>query len=745
MSSVNSYNEIVDRLSKFASGHFNVGAFTHGQIDLMDLDKFPDYVCMHVFPASISLQKGSNIYSFTIWFMDLPRDKETKAEYQREAISDTARIASDLVYEIENGLTLFGDDIVINGTPTITPEIQEYSNVLTGVSLQISIDVPSEWGACDIPADWTVGNQGETEGPGGGPLLFEMSVVKIDGVVTLVNDEESPGNSYYYGTNNLGVKGWYIITGGGGSQDLQSVTDVGNTTTNDIEFGAGVGLLMANSSRLREGTIDAGTGGSKGIALICAVGYELKWEAGSLYIMNGNGNQIREVRYTFNNTPLLTDDSSKGFYPDSRWVMDNGDIYVCTDSTIGAAVWVLQTDACQCEITAEVDENGDLIITVNEGTPINAGYVVGPQGAQGDPGNTGPQGPQGDPGPQGAQGSSSTFFPYKAKTSSTSGNPSLEYLLWNNATQISATQINVSHEDHVNVDVDIFLALIASTQKFTIQDANNSANFQTWEVSGTPTNINPGTSTSYWTYPVTFVSSGGTGTTNFANNHEVIFAVTSGIVGPTGPTGPAGPAPSGTGVVTVTSGVLDTPQAQLGLSKGGTNKNLTAVAGGVVWTDADSMEVSAAGTSGQYLKSNGSSAPSWDKPTNTTVLSATLANNAVALSTTNYYTFFGTNAAGTALEPPKQIPSPTAMTLSAFYFRTNSAQSGTGSLVINIRKGAANTGITITIAAGSATGTFTDLSNTASIAAGDLLSIQIINNATAASTQMNGWAMIGTI
>jgi len=184
---------------------------------------------------------------------------------------------------------------------------------------------------------------------------------------------------------------------------------------------------------------------------------------------------------------------------------------------------------------------------------------------------------------------------------------------------------------------------------------------------------------------------------------------------------------------------------QLGLSRGGTNKNLTPVAGGVVWTDADSMEVSAAGTSGQYLKSNGTSAPSWDKPTDTTVLSANLANNTLALSTTNYYTFFGTNAAGTALEAPKQIPSPTAMTLSAFYFRTNSAQSGTGSLVIQIRNNAVGTGITITIAAGSATGTFTNLANTSVIAAGDLLSIQMINNATAAGAQMNGWSIIGTI
>ncbi len=49
----------------------------------------------------------------------------------------------------------------------------------------------------------------------------------------------------------------------------------------------------------------------------------------------------------------------------------------------------------------------------------------------------------------------------------------------------------------------------------------------------------------------------------------------------------------------------------LPLANGGTNKNMTAVAGGVVWTDSDSMEVSAAGTSGQALLSGGTGAPTW--------------------------------------------------------------------------------------------------------------------------------------
>ena len=126
------------------------------------------------------------------------------------------------------------------------------------------------------------------------------------------------------------------------NQDLQSVTDVGNTTSNDIQFDAGVGILLDNGSRLREGTIDAGTGGTKGIAQICGVGYELKWEAGSQYVMNGSGNAIRVVNYKFNTAPTVNDDDTKGFYVGSRWILDDGTVYTCLDSNSGVAVWALE-------------------------------------------------------------------------------------------------------------------------------------------------------------------------------------------------------------------------------------------------------------------------------------------------------------------------------------------------------------------------------------------------------------------
>jgi len=57
----------------------------------------------------------------------------------------------------------------------------------------------------------------------------------------------------------------------------------------------------------------------------------------------------------------------------------------------------------------------------------------------------------------------------------------------------------------------------------------------------------------------------------------------------------------------------------LALARGGTNKNMTAVNGGVVWTDSDSMEVTAAGSAGQLLASAGAASPIWTTPTYPTI------------------------------------------------------------------------------------------------------------------------------
>jgi hypothetical protein len=87
-----------------------------------------------------------------------------------------------------------------------------------------------------------------------------------------------------------------------------------------------------------------------------------------------------------------------------------------------------------------------------------------------------------------------------------------------------------------------------------------------------------------------------------------------------GTTGKVSKRATGSGFAKVLSGVFSTSASVnltsevsgvLPMTNGGTDKALTPVLGGLVYTDAGSMEVLGAGTSGYVLKSNGAAAPSW--------------------------------------------------------------------------------------------------------------------------------------
>ena len=123
-------------------------------------------------------------------------------------------------------------------------------------------------------------------------------------------------------------------------------------------------------------------------------------------------------------------------------------------------------------------------------------------------------------GAAGANGGSSTAWRYRAKTNATSGYPTNGHLLWNNAMQVNATEILVSHLDDEGSDIELFLSFFAEGQKLFIQNRDDSSQNQIWEITGTPTVTNPNTSTSYYTFPVTLVSSQGGA---FTNNHSILF------------------------------------------------------------------------------------------------------------------------------------------------------------------------------------------------------------------------------
>jgi hypothetical protein len=138
---------------------------------------------------------------------------------------------------------------------------------------------------------------------------------------------------------------------------------------------------------------------------------------------------------------------------------------------------------------------------------------------------------QGSTGSTGANGQSTTFYSYKANTSAISGNPSSGYLIWNNAFQFLATEINLSSFDSSGINIDVFLSLFNVGDTFILQDRLSSSNYQVFKISSSTT-IYPNLKI---TIPVTFLSSSGSA---FSNNQDLIFAVvSSGLVGATGASG----------------------------------------------------------------------------------------------------------------------------------------------------------------------------------------------------------------
>ena len=155
-----SYNVLIDRFRAFAEAHFLIKGFSHGDLSNIDIEKEVEFPWMHVLPVEVEPRQGSRLYSFVIIFADLPRDKETPAEYQRECISDCIKLAEDLLAEVQNGQVVFGPFVELDGGANIEVFINEFSHTLVGVNLQITLSVPWDWSACDIPADFTIGGSG---------------------------------------------------------------------------------------------------------------------------------------------------------------------------------------------------------------------------------------------------------------------------------------------------------------------------------------------------------------------------------------------------------------------------------------------------------------------------------------------------------------------------------------------------------------------------------------------------------
>jgi hypothetical protein len=798
-----SYNTLIDRFKAFADGHYLIRKFTHGQIDLADLDLDGEYPYMHVAPGNITPVQGAMQFGFEVLFMDLPRDKETKAEYQRESLSDCIRLAQDLITEIAVGRTLFGVESGLATQPTIQPLIEEYKHTLTGVQLSISIELPYDWSACDIPADYSVGGSGS--GGSGVALGITFKVNGVDNAIQNVLDlvegtginitDNGDGSVTISNTGGGGSISWGDIVGTLSNQtDLQdALNDKADTASLAAVATSGDYDDLDNLPTIPDITgLVPYTGATNDVAI---GNHNLTADDGSFNSamqpnLFGVENAAATIYSTLEYNALNVVDSTTGdamqvnaseiVFPDattqstaaipqiqSDWNQSNNAAvdFIKNKPTIGSGTvtsvgttglisggtittsGTITTQMATNRLVGRATAGSGIMeeITIGSGLTLTGAGVLN---------NTA------TPTPTGYYGA------FQDNTTQTAASINTAYAVKFNTTDLSngVTVVNDGSSNPTRIT-------LANTGIYNIQfslqleKTGGSGNMiaDIWirkngvDVPSTTGKIvltgsaNASPVVAAWNYVLDLVAGDYVqlmwSTTN--TNVEIVAA---------GSTTPHPSIPSSILTVTQQAGILagtgitainsltgaaqtigvGTSGTDFAISSSGTAHTLnlpTASAsnrGALSSTDWSTFNAKqAALVSGTNIKTvNSTSLLGSGNVAVAAQDSISLINNVavtIGTSTTSYVSFcaFTTNSA----EASRQIIIPISGTIRNLYVLTSSTQSANNSQVCTVRKNGANTAVTVTIAASAAAGTFSDTTNTVSVAAGDRLALQVQNNA----------------
>jgi hypothetical protein len=103
------------------------------------------------------------------------------------------------------------------------------------------------------------------------------------------------------------------------------------------------------------------------------------------------------------------------------------------------------------------------------------------------------------------------------------------------------------------------------------------------------------------------------------------------------------------------------------------------------------------------------------------------------------------NVAGTTAESQVRVPVPSACTISDLYVRTTGTMNALASLRVAVYKNATITAVSVTIAGGSAAGTYSNTANSVTLAAGDGWVFGYTNAGTLAAAASSGQSVKITI
>lgn len=155
-------NVIERRLSEFAANHYFVQGYGFGSPDEVDLDKFQAFPLLYVVYTGADYPDGAKTYNLEVYLFDRPTEQEAKSTNRREVVSDSEQCLEDLIADITNGFNVFQFDEAYNvDAANVTPIIDERTNTLSGALLDLSISVPYDRSACNLPLDGVSPEGGE--------------------------------------------------------------------------------------------------------------------------------------------------------------------------------------------------------------------------------------------------------------------------------------------------------------------------------------------------------------------------------------------------------------------------------------------------------------------------------------------------------------------------------------------------------------------------------------------------------
>ena len=237
------FNNIVERFEVFATNHFFIKSFSFGSPDDVDLAKFTEFPLMHMVYTGATYDTGTKTYNIEVYILDVPADKTDKVERQREVVSDAEQCAEDIIADIRMGGNIFTfaqDYEVVNATTT--PLEEETKNVLSGVLLDLSVEIPYEWDACNAPIDGVI--------PGGGDVPSYarrgfLRMLTLDGTTDVLSVRTINVTNGTLTDDGDGV----VTLNTGGAETLEDLTDVNIISPEQgdvLSYNSGVQKWMKN-------------------------------------------------------------------------------------------------------------------------------------------------------------------------------------------------------------------------------------------------------------------------------------------------------------------------------------------------------------------------------------------------------------------------------------------------------------------------------------------------------------------